>query len=213
MNSNSKKETADTEEDIEYSSGSEGASEVEHEATETLVSPNQTVEHAQPAEEPAKKSAPRKQRKKSAAGTVTDATNVLNTAGQVVDTATKTIQDPLNVVQQPLGVLDQANPAQTVQPVAEGVQNVVQTGKKSGKGDNPISLRLGGCWIHKLCMLTTSNTDLNLELEIFINKCYACSRFLSLTHSHRRSCTAMFASSFWHSLAYANLNSFVTISF
>lgn len=149
MSSNGKTEMA--EEEIDYSSS---ASDSEHEANETLVSPNQTVEAAaeivedsqqgnpsQPTQ-PAKKNAPRKQRKKSAPGTFSDATNVINTTGQVVDTASKTV----DVTQQPLDVLKEATSvAQPAVQAVQGVQGAVQTGKKNDKGNNPISLRLGGC--------------------------------------------------------------------
>ncbi|TIB37919.1 hypothetical protein E3P86_01976 [Wallemia ichthyophaga] len=147
MSSNGKTEMA--EEEIDYSSS---ASDSEHEANETLVSPNQTVEAAaeivedsqqgnpsQPTQ-PAKKNAPRKQRKKSAPGTFSDATNVINTTGQVVDTASKTV----DVTQQPLDVLKEATSvAQPAVQAVQGVQGAVQTGKKNDKGNNPISLRLG----------------------------------------------------------------------
>ncbi|TIB81213.1 hypothetical protein E3Q22_01265 [Wallemia mellicola] len=151
-----KKETTD--EDIQYSSGSEEVSEevseVEQAATEAVVSPNQTVEVVQPVE-PSKKNVTRKQRKKSAptgVADVADLTKVLNTAGQVIDTATKTIKDP----QEPSEVIQEAQPTKVVQPIIEeGLKSVVQTGKKAdgSNKNNPISLRL----------------DLNLELEIFIN--------------------------------------------
>ncbi|EOR01655.1 hypothetical protein J056_003891 [Wallemia ichthyophaga EXF-994] len=160
MSSNGKTEMA---EEVDYSLS---ASDSEYEVNETLVSPNQTVEAAaetvedsqqgnpsQPTQ-PAKKNAPRKQRKKSAPGTFSDATNVINTTGQVVDTASKTV----DVTQQPLDVLKEATSvAQPAVQAVQGVQGAVQTGKKNDKGNNPISLRL----------------DLNLELEIFINKCCA----------------------------------------
>lgn len=145
-----KKETTD-EEDIQYSSGSEEVSEVEQAITEAVVSPNQTVEVAQPVE-PSKKSATRKQRKKSAptpVADVADVAQVLNTAGQVIDTATKTIQDPLKVPQEPLGIIYEAGPMEVVQPVVEeALKPVVQTDKKAdgSSKNNPISLRLGGCW-------------------------------------------------------------------
>ncbi|TIB03149.1 hypothetical protein E3P96_01955 [Wallemia ichthyophaga] len=153
MSSNGKTEMA---EEVDYSLS---ASDSEYEANETLVSPNQTVEAAaetvedsqqgnpsQPTE-PAKKNAPRKQRKKSAPGTFSNATNVINTTGQVVDTASKTV----DVTQQPLDVLKEATSvAQPAVQAVQGVQGAVQIGKKNDKGNNPISLRL--------------------ELEIFINK-------------------------------------------
>ncbi|TIC58492.1 hypothetical protein E3Q05_00793 [Wallemia mellicola] len=140
-----KKETTD--EDIQYSSGSEEVSEevseVEQAATEAVVSPNQTVEVVQPVE-PSKKNVTRKQRKKSAPTGVTDVadlTKVLNTAGQVIDTATKTIKDP----QEPSEVIQEAQPTKVVQPIIEeGLKSVVQTGKKAdgSNKNNPISLRL-----------------------------------------------------------------------